>query len=125
MMNYRIAIFLFILVAGGSYFARSFGWYNDYWFTDVILHTISGVALGCAWFGITYKSDQPFWMRLLGALSFAVCGSVVWEWWEFFGWRITPSHTQFYIPELGDTLGDVACGLVGGVLASCVAGFKK
>lgn len=115
---------LFALVALFSFLSRREAWYNTYWYTDVILHFTSGVALGLLWIALT-KNDAnrlqtSSLLFIIGAISFAVFGSVLWESWEFAGWRITPSHTQFYIPELGDTLSDVFCGLLGGVLAATI-----
>lgn len=120
-MNYRYIYsgILFLIVGIATYFARTLGWYNDYWFTDVTLHVISGAAFGLMWVGVNKNITQlPFFILALGTISFAVFGSVLWEFWEFFGWRITPSHTRFYIPELGDTLNDLFCGLVGGMIVS-------
>lgn len=109
---------LFLLVGLGAWIARSEGWYNSYWFVDIILHTVSGIAFGLAWIGVQEKKSQTPLTLLLGTTSFAAFGSVLWEFWEFAGWRITPSHTHFYIPELGDTLGDIACGIAGGMIVA-------
>lgn len=115
MKQYTWSFVLFMVVAIGSWFARSMGWYNDYWYTDIILHTLSGAAFSLIWIGMNSNSRSPAWLLLLGTVSFAVFGSVLWEFWEFAGWRIMPSHTQFYIPELGDSLSDILCGAVGSI----------
>ncbi len=116
--NFFIALGLFILVGIGSWAARSFGFYNTYWFTDVILHLCAGGGFGFLWLALNNQIEKRFWMVVLSAASFAVLGSVAWELWEFAGWHIMPSHTQFYVPEMGDSLGDVWCGFGGGVLAA-------
>lgn len=93
------------------------GWYSEYWFTDITLHTISGVWL--ALLAISFLKDRGF-ILLVSATSFAVFGSVLWEFWEFAGWRLTPAQVPFYIPQLPDTLGDICCGMVGGFVVSLV-----
>lgn len=114
------SVTLFIFVGLGAWIARSQGWYNAYWFVDVTLHTISGIAFGLMWIGVQEKKSQTPFTLLLGTSSFAAFGSVLWEFWEYAGWRITPSHTRFYIPELGDTLSDIFCGIVGGLVVALI-----
>lgn len=113
---------LFTMVALFSFLSRREGWYSAYWYTNILLHFISGIALGLAWLALTKKdihgSQISYILFIIEVVSFAVFGSVLWEFWEFAGWRITPSHTQFYIPELGDTLSDIFFGLVGGVVTA-------
>jgi len=107
---------LFIIVAIVALLSRNFGWYNSYWYTDVILHFISGIAFGLLCIALNSKTitSSPF-VFFISIVSFAVFGSVLWEFWEYAGWHLTPSHTQFYIPQLADTLSDIFCGLIGGV----------
>lgn len=113
-----------LIVAMGSFLARSFGWYNDYWFTDIILHTISGLWLGL--FFLAFTQEPSKLLRSVGTVSFAVFGSVLWEYWEYAGYLLTRSKVPFYIPQLSDTLGDITCGMVGGIfLAIIVTIFTK
>jgi hypothetical protein len=91
---------LFLIVAIGSFLARHFGWYNDYFFTDIILHTISGIALGFLWAGMYMRVEQPRRLLALGMVGFATFGSVLWEFWEYAGYLITRSSVPFYIPQL-------------------------
>ena len=69
---------LFALVAVFSFLSRKEGWYNMYWYTDVILHFVSGVALGIMWVALTKKdlgtSQTPYtWILFfIGVVSFAV-----------------------------------------------------
>lgn len=114
---FLITITLGVFVALGAWVARSFGFYNDYLYTDIILHVISGIGLGLFWLGLNRGVEKRRYMLLLGAAGFAVLGSVAWEIWEFAGWRMFPSQIRYYIPELGDTLGDLGAGFVGGLLA--------
>lgn len=117
MKDILISFFLFAVVGIGTLLCRSFGWYNEYWFADIVLHTLSGLGFGFAWLWLC-RGRVPALIAGIGAIGFACLGSVIWEWWEFFGWHITPSHARFYIPELGDTLGDIACGVLGGIISS-------
>lgn len=111
-----LSLSLFVIVGVGAWLARSFGFYNSYWFTDVALHAVSGAGFGLIWLAMNQSVEKRFWMLALGAASFAVLGSVAWEIWEFAGWRVTPSHMRFYIPELGDSLGDICAGFIGGLM---------
>ena len=114
-----VASLIFAFVGIGTLFTRHYGWYNEYWYTDVILHTVSGIGFGCIWFGLN-KTTHVSYMGILGAISFATFGSVLWEFWEYAGWHIVPSHARYYIPELGDTLSDIFCGLCGGALSPLI-----
>lgn len=117
-------VFIFTLVSIGSLLSRHFGWYNDYWFTDIILHTLSGCGFASLW--LAFQKNEAKILTILGATSFATLGSVLWEFWEFAGWRLTPAQVPFYIPQLGDTLGDICCGMVGGFVVSlCVVFFVR
>ncbi|MDO8565128.1 MAG: hypothetical protein Q7R67_00680 [bacterium] len=114
---FLIALSLFAFVALGSWMAISLGLYNSYWYTDVILHVVAGAGFGFVWLALNHKIEKRRFILILGAASFAVLGSVGWELWEFVGWRIMSYDMPFYIPELGDSLGDICCGLLGGVLS--------
>lgn len=116
---------LFVIVAIGSWLSRHFGWYNEYWFIDIALHVLSGIMFGYAWLAIAGRSKfSSIWVLTVGLISFATLASVLWEFWEFSGWRIMPSHTQFYFPVLSDTLGDLLSGMIGGVFLSIYISFK-
>ncbi|MES2213901.1 MAG: hypothetical protein V4465_00710 [Patescibacteria group bacterium] len=119
------AAILFLIVFFGSWAARSTGLYNSLWYTDLILHSLSGAGFGLVWVALDNGREKRKWFLILGAIGFAALGSVMWEFWEFEGWRITPSHMRFYIPELGDTLGDVASGLFGGLLSGLLMSMGK
>lgn len=113
---------LFGLVALGAWLSRTLGWYNAYWYTDVILHILAGIALGLLWIVINRKNHASSWLVFcISIISFAVFGSVLWEFWEFAGWWITPSRTQFYLATLDDTLLDILCGAIGGLLSAFIA----
>jgi hypothetical protein len=121
----KYSIGLFVLVGIGTYFARTLGFYNTYWFTDVILHTISGVAFGFLMLSIIGKEKISRKLEFFILIGFAVFGSYVWEVWEFSGFHIMPGVTEFYTPELGDSLGDIACGMLGAILLSILRFLKS
>ncbi|HUQ29901.1 MAG TPA: hypothetical protein VM103_00030 [Candidatus Paceibacterota bacterium] len=105
----------FISVIG--LFARQLGWYHEYWFTDVILHTLSGAMFALFWLGLSfeekYKSKIVFFLTLAMA---GVFGSYFWEVWEFGGIYILPEVAIAYIPNLSDSLSDIACGMLGALI---------
>jgi hypothetical protein len=110
---------LFTSVGVGSLLSKYFSWYNTYWFTDMTLHTLSGVAFGFLWIGLHKKSHAlPSFVLLVGVASFATFGSVLWEFWEFAGWLLTRAQVPFYTPTLSDALGDILCGMIGGALST-------
>ena len=113
-----LALSAFVLVGIGSCAARTLGLYHAHWYTDVLLHLVAGVGFGFIWLGLMKKWDykKPL-VLILGASALAVLGSVLWEVWEFAGWRLIPGHMRNYIPELGDSLSDILWGLIGGAAA--------
>jgi hypothetical protein len=109
------------VVAIVAFFARLLGWYGAYWFTDVILHTISGVTLAFFWLALTYKekyaSKFTFFLTLAMAGAF---GSYFWEVYEYIGIYFVPEAAAFYVPELGDSLGDIGCGILGALAVALI-----
>jgi hypothetical protein len=113
--NILSAGILFLIVALGAWISRHYGWYGEYWFVDIILHIISGIMFGLIWTVVLGETRfRSRWALVLSIVAFAALGSVIWEFWEFEGWRIMPEHTQYYVPALSDTLGDIASGIGGG-----------
>jgi hypothetical protein len=125
MKKFYGSITLFSVVALGAWAARSWGWYNEYWFTDIALHVIAGIALGLLWLSLLGRSFPYRHILLLSTISFAVFGSVLWEFWEWGGWFFFPAYTDFYVPSYTDTLGDITCGLCGGIVADLAYAFRK
>ncbi len=114
--NLKSSVGLFVVVAIGTYLARKYGFYNTYWFTDVILHTISGAAFGFLMLRIIGEEKISRKLEILILVCFAVFGSFLWEVWEYSGFHIMPGVTEFYNPEIGDSLGDIASGMLGAIL---------
>lgn len=115
--NLLLSIFTFVLVGIFSFLSKLFRWYDLYWFTDIGLHTLSGVGFGFLWLSLC-KLENSRLIVILGAISLAVFGSVLWEFGELGAWRFVPLYTPYYSPNFFDTLGDIACGMAGGILAS-------
>lgn len=117
--SFYLSLFVFILVGIGSLLAKSLNWYNDYWFADIILHTLSGIGFGFLWMALQ-RTPAAWWLLLLGTISAAVFGSVLWEFGEFTAWKVWPAYGPFYSPRLPDAFGDILCGLAGGAVAFCI-----
>lgn len=97
------------------------GWYQEYWFTDIILHTLSGGMFGLFWVWFTYKEAYRSKFIFLVTVTMAgVFGSFFWELWEFGGAYILPGIAIAYEPNLADSLGDIACGMLGAFVVSLV-----
>jgi hypothetical protein len=121
----RNALVLLAAISLGAWIARTYGWYNGYWFTDVILHLASGVMFAYVWGFIVRKERfHSKFVYILGAVSFAAFGSVLWEVWEFYGHLLRPDVTVYYVPELGDSLQDILCGSVGSLIGAVWARMK-
>ncbi len=112
------AVGIFILVWLGAFISRKTGYYNTYWFTDISLHILSGIGFGYLVLAITAKEKINWKILSILIVSFAVLGSYFWELWEFSGWHLVPGNMEFYSPEIGDSFGDIASGMSGGVLLS-------
>ena len=101
--------------------ARLLGWYHEYWFTDVILHTLSGSMFALFWLGLSFK--ETYTSKLIFFLTLAmvgVFGSYFWEVWEFGGTYLLPGIAIAYEPNLGDALSDIACGMFGALAVALV-----
>lgn len=116
MNNFFASAGIFVLVGLGSAASRYFSLYDLYWFTDILLHTLSGVGFGFLWIALQ-RSPVSWWILLLGSVSAAVFGSVLWEFGEYSVWKLWPPYGPFYSPRLPDAFGDILSGLVGGVIA--------
>lgn len=110
------SITLLIIVAVGTQLTRHFGWYSTYWFTDVILHTLSGMMFALLWASLTERRIDSRWVLFITCITFAVFGSVLWECWEYWGYLLKPDFARFYIPDIADSLGDIMSGALGAVL---------
>jgi hypothetical protein len=117
------SLLLLLVVSAGSFLSRHFGWYSTYFFTDIILHTLSGIMFGYLWLAFINKSNISSLITFSTIILFAVFGSFLWEVWEYGGYVFFPAHVEFYKPEIGDSLGDIASGMLGGILAGVINFF--
>lgn len=118
-----IAVGIFIFVGITSLFSRLFHWYDLHWFTDIALHTLSGAGFGFFWLFLDRRKDSRFSV-MLGCISFAAFGSILWEYGELGAWKFLPFYAPFYSPNFFDTIGDITYGMAGGFLTSLVV-FKR
>jgi hypothetical protein len=118
------SIGMFIFVGTGSLLSRLFHWYDFYWFADIALHTLSGIGFGFLWLFLDKRKDAGFAV-MLGAVSFGAFGSLLWEYGELGAWKFLPFYAPFYSPNFFDTIGDITCGLVGGLISTLALFFRK
>jgi hypothetical protein len=120
------AFVLFLIICVGTYFARTNGWYYSYWYTDIVLHIISGMMFAALWIWFIHRrADEGFRFEIFTSIMFATFGSVLWEFWEFSSWKILPKISAFYIASLGDTLGDILCGMAGAAIYVAYVRIRK
>lgn len=129
----QILITLFIFSA--QYLGEMHGFYDKFWWWDIMLHTISGFVLGIIGFMFVYllnnKYDEnvklsPFFIVLF-SLCFAVTIGVFWEFFEFGMDRIFGFNMQKF-REVGqdgliDTMTDLMVDTVGALIISIMGHF--
>jgi hypothetical protein len=95
---------------------RAYSLYSRFWYTDVVLHIEAGLMFGLFWLWIIRRSSASNLLKYTTAITASVFGGFLWEVWELIGWTIVPGKTQNYIPDLGDSLSDIACGMLGAII---------
>ena len=115
---------VFIIVLAGSFIAKKYGLYYSYFYTDIILHLLSGFGLALLWLWFTASQLNKTVVYYSSLVTFPVFGSFIWELWEFWGWKLTPWLTRDYIPTLSDSLGDITMGLIGGLIVAIIHWYK-
>ncbi len=117
---------LFIAISILGVCAHSLGWYQDYWYADIILHTLSGIMFALFWIGSTYNETPKSKLSYLISIVMAgVFGSYLWELWEFGGAYILPGIAIAYTPNLADSLGDIVCGMFGALFIAGIYWFNS
>lgn len=124
----QILITLFIFAA--QYLGEMHGFYERFWWWDIMLHTTSGFVLGSIGFMFVYllkdKYDtniklSPFFIVLF-SLCFAITIGVFWEFFEFGMDRLFGFNMQkFRGPGengLVDTMTDLMVGSIGALFVS-------
>lgn len=109
---------LLIAISTLAMLARHFGWYRGYVHTDTLLHIAAGVMFGLFWLWLlrNYPMRNEF-LLLISIVGVATFCAVLWELWEFLGTYFMPRWTEFYMPELGDTLSDISASMLGAVIS--------
>jgi len=97
---------------------------------DIPQHILSGAIFGLIWFWLLESNAQNFSKSLTGIsiVSFAVLGSLIWEFFEFALWNFAPilaKNIQLYSPRVGELLGDMLSGLTGGIAIVLYTMYKK
>jgi hypothetical protein len=95
--------------------------YEKFWWWDLILHTLAGIAFGLIGYIIlilTYRSQNvtlaPVFTSVF-AISFSLAASTVWEIAEFGADSFLGTNMQ---PSAGDTMLDLTVGLVGAIISA-------
>ncbi|MEX2010393.1 MAG: hypothetical protein WD874_01150 [Parcubacteria group bacterium] len=109
-------LIIFIFVWAGATASRAYGWYFEYWYVDIILHALSGIMFALIWTILAKGKINSIAIFMFGAVATAVLGSFLWECWEYWGYLLRPDFARFYIPEIEDTLTDMAAGMAGALL---------
>lgn len=117
-----VAIFMFATI----FLGESGGFYDRFWWWDLIWHTLAGVAFGLIGYMIlilTYRKQNvvlaPLFTSIF-AVSFSLCASVIWELLEF---GIDMAFKTNMQPSLTDTMTDLFVALIGALL-SAQSGYR-
>jgi len=114
-----LSFFFFHSIASWNNWYRSMAW------IDIPVHLLAGVLLATVfyWFFQRFPShfdtSRHLWVTLVLALGWVALAGVFWEFTEFFYDFVIAKYSlglntlQF---GLRDTLGDLACDLLGGVI---------
>lgn len=126
-----------IAFASAHLFANLCGWYEAYWWIDVVAHTGGGIWVG--WVAYAYRrlvrgyDALPALAQALGILAFVALVGVLWELYEALAdvWRIHAAGVPwsgvpaaFGLPPYDfrwDTLLDLLNDLMGGAIVAAVA----
>src|SRR5690606_17541667 len=94
--------------------------YFEYWWFDILMHFLGGLALG--WFSAYFlvkcipQHSKSFTVFFLGILSMVLILALIWEGFEFVQ-GIAVNGENYLI----DTIGDIVMGLLGGTLVAVSA----
>ncbi|MEH7120229.1 hypothetical protein V7128_22815 [Neobacillus vireti] len=118
--NLPIVVSYLIFLVGSQYLGSILGWYGLGWW-DTFMHFISGAILAFSGIALYERlihraagQDISPWFVFLFTLSFAACGGVLWEVYEF-------SCDQFFGMTLQgggntDTMTDLIADTLGGLV---------
>ena len=102
--------------------ATVIGWYETFWWFDIPLHFLGGVAIAISsifffeYFQITNRLEIKWWpLKILLIISLVGLSAVCWEFMEFTFDQMFSTNMQ---PGMVDTIKDLAVGLAGGILTA-------
>jgi hypothetical protein len=117
-LDFELAIILFVYAS--LFLGEIKKFYDLFWWWDIMLHTISGIAFGCLGFIILFLLNrankikaQPFWICLF-ALAFASLIAVIWEIFEFLMDQVLGTNMQ---RSLFNTMLDLIVSFGGATIA--------
>lgn len=121
-----LALIIFILFHLACHFQD---WYLKIWWTDIVAHFWAGVTSGLFWWWLVEKKKINSFFSTIHSISIitlATTISVLWEFWEFSNWRYqflrnTTGKLEIqYYPYLGNNLGDIFWGMIGGLVIAAI-----
>ena len=105
------------------------GWYEMFWWFDIPMHFLGGVAAAISSFYLLHDfskrnmlSMQSAPLKILTLLAFTSLAAVSWEFFEFSLDRYVDTAMQ---PGILDTIKDLAVGLSGGGLVALITSFNS
>lgn len=122
--SFQVIILLFIF--GSIYLGELKGFYQIFWWWDILLHTCSGLILGFLGFLLTYTLNEaekvhvamsPFYVAFF-AFTFAVAMGALWEIFEF-----TMDNTlgmMMQLNSLNDTMLDLIVDTAGALFSASI-----
>lgn len=128
--NYRILLpiefefFFVVFIFGSTFLGAAHGFYEKYWWWDVILHGVSGITLGLVGFILLFilhsreKIRASARMIAFFSFCFAVAFGALWEIFEFI--VDIAGNMQTMQPSLKDTMWDLIMDASGALLMSYI-----
>lgn len=121
--EFELMILFFLF--GSFYLGDIHGFYEKFWWWDIMLHTSSGFMIGFFAYSLVYVLNKeldfldisPFFVSLF-SFSFAVALGVMWEIFEFFFDNTLGYNLQRRETGLFDTMLDLIVDSVGALIIS-------
>jgi hypothetical protein len=117
-----VALFMFATI----FLGESGGFYDRFWWWDLVWHLLAGVAFGLIAYVIlilTYRKQNvivaPIFTSIF-AISFSMCASALWELLEFGIDLVFKTNMQ---PSAEDTMSDLLIGFIGAIV-SALSGYR-
>jgi len=118
----RIYVFALIaaLITVFAHYPGLRGWYMEYWWYDIFMHMMGGLAIGLLWaaiatlFGI---SSRNMWIYIIyGTLAIGLAWEIFEVYFHLTGYPI--GSRLYYIDTLIDILNDIIGGSVAAYIAT-------